>query len=189
VAQLGVDPEGKTVLFDEGREVRVMSLATQRIEGALRSPDGTPNFSTLALFSPDGTTVLTNSNAAGRLQLWRTPSSQVRGAELRNFAWNGGQVTSAAFDRRGAFVVTGTQDARVLVWQMPDRKEAEKPLPARLTYVEEFLDTSLRRVTVRADLDNANEWLIPGGSATLVVPPLSADRYARARRADPGATR
>src|SRR5262249_21702449 len=73
VAQLGIDPTGRTVLFDEGRELRLMSLATHGIEGALVNPQGAANFSTFALFAPDGKTVLTNSSAVGRLQLWRTP--------------------------------------------------------------------------------------------------------------------
>ncbi len=170
VGQLGVDPAGQYVLFDEGRELRVMSLATQRMEGALSNPVGTPSFSTLALYSPDGHTILTNGNAAGRLQLWRAPSNKTRAAELRNFVWTAGTVTSAAFDPAGSFVATGTQDSRVLVWEMPSKAEAEKPLPAQLTYVEEFLDTSLRKVAARATFESP-DWIIPGGSATIVVLP------------------
>jgi hypothetical protein len=93
---------------------------------------------------------------------------------LRNFAWSSGNVTSAAFDPEGKFMVTGTQDARVLIWRMPDKAEAEEPLRAQLSYVEEFLDTSLRRVTVRANLDNPKWRLIPGSTATVVVPSLSS---------------
>jgi multidrug efflux pump subunit AcrA (membrane-fusion protein) len=171
VPQLGIDPAGEHVLFDEGRELRVYSLASERIEGTLANPPGTAIFSTLALYSPDGTTILTNSNAVGRLQLWRAPSGKVRPSELRNFAWSNGQITSAAFDPKGTFVATGTQDARVLVWTMPRKDEAEKPLSGELSYVEEFLDTSLRRVTVRANVTNPG-WIIPGGTATVVVPPL-----------------
>jgi WD40 repeat protein len=170
VAHLNIDPTGEFVLFDEGREIRVVELATQRIEGTLSNPAGTVNFATLALYSPDGKTILTNSNQVGRLQLWRAPTAKTRAAELRNFAWTNGAITSAAFDPDGAFVVTGTQDARVLVWQMPSKAEADKPLPAQLSYVEEFLDTSLKRVAVRANLDNPG-WIIPGATATVVVPP------------------
>jgi WD40 repeat protein len=172
VAQLGIDPVGGRYLFDEGRELRVVSSATDEIVGTLANPPGTAAFSTLALFSPDGTTILTNSAAVGRLQLWRAPTGKTRPAELRNYAWSNGQITSAAFFPKGDFVATGTQDSRVLVWAMPRKDEAEKPLTGQLSYVEEFLDTSLRRVTVRATLQNPG-WIIPGGTATVVVPPLA----------------
>jgi WD40 repeat protein len=173
VPVLGVDAEGSRVTFDEGREVRVMSLESRKIEGRLANPPGSPSFSTLALFSPDGTSILTNGNAPGRLQLWRAPSAKNRASELRNFAWSNGKVTSGAFDPDGAFAVTGTSDGRVLTWAMPSKEEAEQgPLSAQLNYVEEFLDTSLKRVAVKATLDQAPEWIIPGGSATIVVPPL-----------------
>ena len=54
---------------------------------------------------------------------------------------------------------------------MPEKAEAEKPIDARLSYVEEFLDTSLRQLTVRATLDNPG-WIIPGSGATILVPPV-----------------
>jgi WD40 repeat protein len=170
VTQLGIDGDGTHALFDEGREIRVLSLESRKIEGTIANPPGAPSFSTLALYSPDGTTVLTNGNATGRLQLWRAPSAKVRAAELRLFAWSNGNVTSGAFDPNGTFAATGTSDGRVLVWAMPSKAEAEKPLPAQLSYVEEFLDTSLKRVAVRATLENPG-WIIPGGGATIVVPP------------------
>jgi WD40 repeat protein/biotin carboxyl carrier protein len=173
VELLDVDPNGEHVLFDEGRELRVMSVKSERIEGTLTNPVGTPNFSTLAMYSPDGKTILTNSNGPGRLQLWRAPSDKVRAAELRNFVWTAGTITSGAFDPHGKFVATGTKDNRVLVWEMPTDAEAEKPLDAELTYVEEFLDTSLRKVAVRATFRNP-DWVIPGSSATIVVDPTPA---------------
>jgi hypothetical protein len=61
--------------------------------------------------------------------------------------------------------------AKVLVWRMPEKTEAQQPIDARLSYVEEFLDTSLRQLTVRARLDKPG-WIIPGSGATIVVPPL-----------------
>jgi WD40 repeat protein len=170
VAVLGVDPKGEQVLIDEGRELQIRSLQTRNIEGRLANAPGTPAFSTMALFSPNGSTILTNGNAAGRVQLWRTPSPKTRAAELRQFAWTSANVTCAAFDPAGKFVVTGTQDARVLVWTMPGEAEAKTPLRAELSYVEEFLDTSLREVAVRATFDNPEWRILPGSTATLVIP-------------------
>jgi WD40 repeat protein len=125
----------------------------------------------MALFSPDGKTVLTNSTGPGRgLQLWRASSLQGRGAEVRQFVWTTGAATCGAFSPDGTFAVTGTADNQVLVWAMPDAKEYQS-LPARLTYVEDFLDSSQNKVQVRAELENPG-WIIPGPAtrATLVVP-------------------
>jgi WD40 repeat protein len=168
-----VDPKGERVLFDEGRELRVLGLATRRIEGTIQNPVGAVNFSTMAVFSPDGKTVLTNGAAAGRLQLWRAPGEEVRAAELRQYLWNSAPVTCGAFAPGGAFAVTGTQDHQVLVWELPGRAEADNVVTGQLTYVEEFMDTSLKRVPVRAEIHNAPRWVIPGANATLVIPPLA----------------
>src|SRR5581483_7969496 len=96
---------------------------------------------------------------------------KARAAELRQLLWSTGTVTCGAFAQDGSFIVTGTSDHRVLVWAMPDKDDAEKPLPAELTYVEDFLDTSLKRVTLRATLQNPG-WVIAGANASIVVPPM-----------------
>jgi hypothetical protein len=104
--------------------------------------------------------------------LWRAPTAAARPAELRQYAWTSGAITSAAFSPDGKLAIAGTQDNRVLVWQTPEKAEAEQPLAGQLTYVEEFLDTSLKRVTVRATFDNPG-WIIPGSTAAIVVPHLA----------------
>jgi WD40 repeat protein len=175
VAQLGVDPTGEHVLFDDGRELRAMSLVNRKNEGTLMTASPTATFSTMALYSPDGNTILTNGNNVGRLQLWRAPSAKARPAELRQFIWSTGAVTCGAFSPDGKFAVTGTQDSRVVVWRMPESAEAQRHIDAQLSYVEEFLDTSLRQLTVRATLDNPS-WIIPGSGATIVVPPYAVTR-------------
>lgn len=170
VSTLGLDKTGDLILFDEGRELRVLSLSTRRIEGTLSNGGATGSFSTMALFSPDSRTILTNGNAPGRLQLWRAPSAEHRAAELRQLLWTTGTVTCGAFDPQGNFAVTGTSDHRVLIWDLPKAEETEKPLDALLSYVEENLDAGLRRVTVRATLKDAPEGVIPGTAASIVVP-------------------
>jgi WD40 repeat protein len=173
VNHLGLDPTGESTLFDEGRELRVISLAKRRIEGSLSNSGASGSFSTLALFSPSGKTVLTNGSAAGRLQLWRAPSAKTRAAELRQFLWNY-PVTCGAFDPSGDYAVTGTSDHKVLVWKMPSVEEATNQVRGELSYVEGFLDTTLKRVTVRATLDNPKGWLIPGSAASIVIPGVTA---------------
>ena len=103
------------------------------------------------------------------------PTGSTRPAELRQYAWSSGAVTCAAFSPDGKLAVAGTQDNRVLIWQTPEKTEAEQPIAGQLTYVEEFLDTSLKRLTVRATFDNPG-WIIPGSNAAIVVPHLAASR-------------
>lgn len=172
VAQLSASPDGRFMLFDQGKELRLLSLADKQIEGTLQNPSEAMNFSTMALFSPDGKTILTNASAPGKLQLWRTPASQARASELRQFIWNTpkGTATCGAFAPNNSFAVTGTQDHRVLVWSMPGKEEVESRLKAQLTLVEKNLDTQSRQVRVWAEL-NSPEWLFPGMRATMVVPP------------------
>jgi WD40 repeat protein len=173
VPVLGVHPHHQTALIDlRPEEMRVLSLEDRRIAGALQGPPNSGNFATMALFSPDGKTVLTNSTGPGRgLQLWRASSQQGHGAEVRQFVWTTGAATCGAFAPDGTFAVTGSADNQVLVWAMPDAQEVEQRLTARLTYVEDFLDSSSNKVQVRAELENPG-WIIPGPAtrATLVVP-------------------
>ncbi|MFO0845116.1 MAG: HlyD family efflux transporter periplasmic adaptor subunit [Gemmataceae bacterium] len=171
VNTLSINPKNNTILFDGDRELIVLSLENKRIIGSLHNPGSTGTFSTMALFSPDGNTILTNGNGPGKLQLWRAPSDHARAAELRQLLWTTGNTTCGAFDPNGEFAVTGTSDHRVLVWKLPRKEEAEKPSDAQLTYVEENLDSGLRKVTVRATITNAPEGANPGSSATIVVPP------------------
>ncbi len=170
VLSLGVSPDGKTVLFDQGKEMRLLTLEDQQIAGILQNPSDSWNFSTMALFSPDGKTILTNGSESGRLQLWRTPVTQKRGSELRQFIWKSTATCGAFAPEDGSFAVTGTHDRQVLVWSMPSKEEIDSRLEAQLTLVEKYLDTQSRDVRVWAELDSP-EWLIPGMRATLVVMP------------------
>jgi WD40 repeat protein len=171
VLRLGVSPDGKTVLFDQGKEIRLLTLEDKQIVGSLQNPSGQMNFSTMALFSPDGKTILTNRSGSSpeKLQLWRTPVTQPRGSELRQFIWKGA-ATCGAFALDSSFAVTGTEDHKVLVWAMPSKEEIVSRLEAKLTLVEKYIDTQNRDVRVWAEVE-APEWLIPGMKATMVVQP------------------
>jgi WD40 repeat protein len=178
VAQIGVSPDGQYVLYDQGKDIRVLSLKEQRSEGTVHNNSATTNFTTLALFAPDGKTILTNGGGSGLLQLWRTPSHRGRASELRQFIWQNGPVTSAAFSPDGRFMVSGTQD-QVLLWTMPDRKEVEEQLKGKLVLVEKHLETSSREVRVWAELNMPSWELIPGGRATMVIPRRCSGASAR----------
>lgn len=160
--------DGRHVLYEQGKELRVQALKDKAFEGVLPSTSGASTFSKFALFAPDGKTILT-AGTENKLQLWRTPTGGGRGAEVRQFLGSGG-CNCAVFAPDGAFAVTGTADGKLLVWAMPGKDEIEKRIPATLTLVEQTIDGGLMQVRVWAELDEVPSWLVPGSSATIVVP-------------------
>ncbi len=180
VPVLGTD--GKRVLFDQGNELRMRSLADRtRIEGRLRNQPGSANFSTMALFSPDGKTILTNCSNDNRLQLWRTPPMQGgRGSELRQLVWATGAINCGAFAPQTRFLVTGTQDQCVLVWKLPEQKEIDHRLKGKIIYIEKGLEGGTRQVRLWAELElkdpESLKWIIPGGTATMVYTPSETEK-------------
>jgi WD40 repeat protein len=171
------------ILFDAGKELRVLSLKDRkRIDGVLRNPTGSSPFTTMALFSPDGKTVLTNGAVDGRLQLWRSPprsgkghvadpKTEGRGSELRHFVYANSPATCGAFDPDGKFAVTGMQDGHVLIWNMPTPEQAEVRVPATISMVGKDIEGSGSQVRVWAELKDPPPWLVPGSTATIVVLP------------------
>ena len=177
VSALGVNPRTQQVLFDQGPELRLLSAANERIDGFLKNPGGGLNFTDMALFSPDGHLALTNAASENRVQLWRLPSGDRRAYELRQLVWPGAPVTCGAFapatqeKPQGEFVVTGTEDQQVVIWEMPSEKEITAEVDAENLHVEKALDTSSRQVRVWAEVDNKDRLLYPGAPATMVVYP------------------
>jgi WD40 repeat protein len=171
VQTLGVNANTGQLLFDQGKDLRVVSAENGALLGSLSAPGGS-NFSKLALFSPDGKLVLT-STGPGRLQLWRAPTGETRGHELEQLIWTAGRdehaVTNCgAFAPNGKFLVTGTQNRNVIVWPMPEKDVIERRLTARVINLDPEVTSGQVRVT--AELDNPG-YLLPGDSVTLVVYP------------------
>lgn len=79
--QLGVSPNGKTLLFDHGEELRLLDRDQGHALGVLRGRRQ-GRFQAFALFSPSGRLVLSPANN-GRLHLWKTPPSPQQTAQLR----------------------------------------------------------------------------------------------------------
>jgi WD40 repeat protein len=172
VQTLGVNPKNGQLLFDQGKDLRVVSAENGSLLGSMSATGGT-NFSKLALFSPEGNLVLTSAGA-GRLQLWRAPTAQTRGYELEQLVWTGGRDDQAttncgAFAPDNKFLVTGTQNRNVIVWSMPSKDVIERHLTARIINLDPEVASGKVRVT--AELDNADLRLLPGDSVTLVVYP------------------
>ncbi len=176
VASLGVNPLSGQVLFDQGKELRILS-SRGALNGILSSTNGT-NFTTFAQFSPDGRLVLTAGD--GRTQLWRTPAEDTRGFELRQFKWRRDDMTTCgAFSPNTSdagdaatnppFAVTGSKDRYLMIWALPTAKEVTDKFLARIISQDPEVNTS-GQVRVTAELEN-HGYLLPGYSATMVVYP------------------
>jgi len=172
VTTLGVNPNGTEVLFDQGKDLRVVSSEDGSLLGNM-SATGGGSFSKLALFSPDGHLVLTSSGAGG-LQLWQAPTPQTRGHELQQLVWTSSRderaVTNCgAFAPDKSFLVTGTQNRTVIVWPMPSPEEVESRPTAKVIALDPEVSSGQVRVT--AEMDNPGGRLLPGYNVTLVVYP------------------
>src|SRR5262249_51212907 len=140
--------------------------------GVVKGTTGTAPFTTFALFSPDGKTVLSACSSDNRLQLWRNPalSPRKRAAELRQYIWTDAKATCAAFappaaDGRSPFVVTGMQDRNVLVWMTPIAEELQEPVAnAIITDVGRFQENSTRQVRIIAEVRTPTPGLMPNGT-------------------------
>ncbi|MBI1918513.1 MAG: HlyD family efflux transporter periplasmic adaptor subunit [Planctomycetes bacterium] len=167
-------PDAQTlVLIDQGRQLSVRSLEDRQQQGIILSSSETVNFTTFALFSPDGRTVLT-TGADNRLQLWRNPvfTTHGRAAELRQYIWRDSPTTCAAFAPQAPFVVTGTRDRNVVLWGMPAEDELREPeANATIINVGNFQENSTKPVRVIADVFTPTPGLMPNGTATMVVYP------------------
>jgi len=177
VAILGGNPVTRQLLVDKGKELQVLQMPEGKLVGTLQNASDGMNFSTMALFSPDGNLIVTGSQSDSRLQIWRAPTADWRAYELRQLIWPGQPVTCGAFAPMDSdkpedlFLVTGTADRQVVVWDLPDKKEVQERLTATVTLVEPSLDTASREVRIWAELDNKDRRLLPGQSATMVASP------------------
>ncbi|MGE3807446.1 MAG: HlyD family efflux transporter periplasmic adaptor subunit [Gemmataceae bacterium] len=172
VQQPGVSPDGRTVLLDQGKVLRLLTLDERRTEGILANPAEGSHFTTFAAFSPDGRLILTAGSAEGRLQLWRAPSPASRPYVLRQFVSNDvSPATSVAFAPDGSFAVTGTKDRHVQVWPLPTAQEIEEQVTARVSLIEGSVESSARQIRFWAEVDNTDGKLVPGTSVTLAIYP------------------
>ncbi len=132
VADLGVSPDGRWMLFDKDRTLWLMSTEERKLVHTINASAGATPFDSLAKFSPDGSMLLTAGLAEGRLQLWRVPEGNERGFEVRQFAPRDKQpVTCAAFSpeagiKGGAnsFAVSAAGSVLYL-WNIPTVAEVE----------------------------------------------------------------
>jgi len=172
VGQLGVSADGAHVLFDQRKQLQVLTLPDVRIEGVLPTPSDASEFHTFAQFSPDGKLIIAAGSGDTPLQLWKAPAAGVRAARIRNLAVGVSLPTCVAFAPDGAFAVTGTQDNKVQVWGLPERAEVDRAVDGRVIKLEPSVDSSSeRKVSIWAEVEKPNGRLLPGETVTLVIPP------------------
>jgi WD40 repeat protein len=175
VAVPGVSADGRRLLLDQGKALRILSLPDMKTEGILDNAGDAVPFTTFALYAPDRRLILTAGAAEGRLQLWRAPTATSRPYEIRQFlARERSAATCAAFAPDGSCVVTGTRDRHVLVWALPPLAEIEHQLQARVTLVEQSVESSARQVRVWAEFanpDGPERRLLPGTTVSLAFYP------------------
>lgn len=172
VPTLGVSPDGKHVLFDQGKELRVLTLPEGRYYGSLANPTSTSPFTTMALFSPNGKLILTAGSSEGRMQLWGAPATGRRGQELVHLIPpERSQVTSGAFAPNGKFLVSGSKDRLIQVWDVPEQAELDEQIVAEVMHVDPSIESGGRQIRIRADVDNRNGRLLLNDTVTMVIYP------------------
>jgi hypothetical protein len=103
-----VSGNGKWLTVDLGRNLQLVSMEKPGVTATLENHGTATPFETLALFSPDGSLMLTAGLAEGRLQLWKAPTEISRGYELRQFVPKEKRpATCAAFAPRTNVAVSG----------------------------------------------------------------------------------
>jgi WD40 repeat protein len=163
----GVSSDGRHVLFDQGKFLRVLTLPEGKNTAVLRNPFNAANFNKFALFSPNNQLILTSGHADGWLQLWRAPTRQTHAFEVRQLV-STEDSTCAAFAPDGSFLVTGTQDHQVLVWPVP--QTIDPPPEGKLTYIDSEVQSSDRQqIRIMAELDNPQRVLVPNTTVTMVI--------------------
>lgn len=174
---LGVSRDGRWMLFDQGKILQMRSVEEGKMINFLKNPQGGSPFESVAIFSPEGTLMLTGGAADGRLQLFHAPQAGERGFEIRQFTpEERGRVTCANFapvgaDGQSAFAVSGNKDGFVYLWPIPNKADVEgHRIPnVRVTLVSTNLDAGTRQIRVGVEVPNPTGQLLPGRPVTIVI--------------------
>jgi WD40 repeat protein len=194
VAVPGVSADGKLMVYDQGRTLQLRSVQDRQRVAVLETTAAATQFETLALFSPDGSLLLTAGAPEGKMQLWRIPSPGTRGFEVRQLVTvERSPVTCAAFGLEGSLkAVSGTKSGDVYVWDVPSPEQVENHCivvnrdgrPLTLTNRDMAVDAGKIRIWVGLDNQETQEAptaeyprgriiprLIPGQRVTVVIQP------------------
>lgn len=185
VPALSVTDDGSRLLLDADKtRLDVIHLQDMRKERPLATAGEAGRFTTFAAWSPeldkqpDNRRIATTGGAEGVVHLWRAPTPDARGAEVARFFTGGSATaTSAAFSPQAdnPFLVVGTRRGEVHLWSVPTGATVQSEVPAKVTQVEQSIESSGRTVNVLVNFDNpkpGDKYLLrPGTAVTLVIRP------------------
>ncbi len=185
VAMPGVTEDGSRLLLDADKtRLDVIHLQDGRKERPLIAAGEAARFQTFAAWSPeidkkeDNRLIAAAGAAEGVVQLWRAPSATERGTEYaRLICKNYAAASCAAFSPAAAngFVVVGTRKGEVNLWPLPADADLKTELKAKVSHVEQAIDSSGRTARVFVDFENPKKdgryLMRPGSAVTLVIRP------------------
>ncbi|OWK34450.1 HlyD family efflux transporter periplasmic adaptor subunit [Fimbriiglobus ruber] len=179
---LGVSTDGSRVLFDkDASRLDVVSLVNEQSIATLQNHGGGARFSTLALFSPDDSLILTaggDTEQKGEMTLWETPTAGGRGAERRRLVTpKGAGVNCAAFspDAEKQFIVVGTHEGGVYFWAIPSKDESGKQIAGQIVAINSADSKSVQvRVEMQNPIDKFGDGLQDRSLATIIINPAAA---------------
>jgi WD40 repeat protein len=179
VSDARFSPDGRLVVTVNGG-VRLWDAATGK--DGVRLRDGQPCY--LAVFSPDGKTLVTDnaygSSADGTVTLWEVATGQVR----CTFKGHRGSVRAVAFSPDGTMLATGGGDTSVLLWDLTGRTKHAPADPGKVADAElaSLWDDLAGEDAVRAyDAAGKLSARVPQAVAFLRerLPPVSTARVGR----------
>jgi WD40 repeat protein len=177
VPQLGVSQDGRYMLFDQGKSLKLFSVESRTFTQTLNAPVNSTPFDTLAIFSPDSSLILTAGAPEGRLQLWRTPDATTRGFEVRQFGTRERMpVACAAFSPAAgkggedSFAVSAS-GSKIYVWPIPTAKEvAEHRIErVRMTLSSQSIDPATKQTRLGFEVPNPTGRFEAGRPVTIVI--------------------
>lgn len=172
VNNLGVSPDGTRILFDQDRELHIFNMLERRTEGVLPMTNDASNFNGFALFSPDARLILAGGTADNPLQIWRTPAAGAdRGYLAARLGVGAGMPTTGAFAPNGGFAAVGTTDNKVLVFARPAEGDLSRQIEGIVTYLDRSIESTDRKVKIWAEVAKPGDFLIPGDTVMMVIPP------------------
>lgn len=175
VPNLGVSEDGKWMLFDQGRTMKLYSVETQTLKHTFSVPANSTPFDTLAVFSPDTSMILTAGAPEGRLQLWRTPDAKTRAFEVRQFGTTDGfPVRCAAFSpivgKEKPFAVSAS-GSKIYVWSIPtpDEVKEHRIERVRMTLNSQAIDPATKQTRIGFEVPNLTGRFEAGRPVTIVI--------------------
>jgi len=178
VGQLGVSRDGRWMLFDQGKSLQLMTAPDGQVVNTLRNLGSTTPFETLAVFSPDASLILTGGAPEGKLQLWRAPSDESRGFEVRQLVTEQrSPVTCAAFapptgtTGESQFAASGTKDGNVYLWPVLPKAavDAHRIMNVPVALLSRNVEAGSRQIRVGVEVPNPTGRLMPGRPVTIVI--------------------